>query len=195
MMLSVMFILIGVFYFSSVYEGSFLEFIGLAADDAPAQTAPVAHPRPTPRSNPAPATPRPPSPTSPPAPVVPFTPTATAAEYTQFENLVPSNELIQKLPSGAEINMIFFNRNRGYWESEKNYKLTQGSITPGQYSEPDFKFVMNARWVPQFTATNFCDIMQQARAAGESDAEAFGSKISLGWKYKSIIGDRDCWGF
>jgi hypothetical protein len=147
-------------------------------------------------SRPSSYTPRPPSTPAPaPPPEPPLIPTATPEEYARLEQLIPQNEMIQKLPEDAKIQMIFFNRNSGYWRAEKYYKISKASIVPGTISDPEFKFVMNARWVNQFTETNFCDIMQQARAASEADAEAFGSKLSLGWKYKSVIGYRDCLGF
>lgn len=203
MLISVILIILGIFYFTSVYEGSFLSFLGLRTEESLAQTAPaVVPPQDTGTQNyvppPAPAPPAPPAPIpvpAPPVPEIPFTPTATPGQYAQLGSIVPSNPMIQKLPEGAKIQMTFFNRNRGYWEAEKYYIISKASMTEGQISNPDFKFVMNARWVPQFTTTNFCDIMQQAKVAGESDVEAIGSKVSLAWKYKSVIGYRNCIGF
>lgn len=191
-LISLMLILVGVFYFSNVYDGSFADFLGLKSDEAPAQTALATQPSQRYTSS---VTPSPPGPTPPPGPVLPFVATATPEQYAQLEVIIPSNEMIQKLPADARIQMTFFNNNRGYWEPEKTYMISRGSMTPGTISNPEFIFGMNAKWVSQFTLTNFCDIMQTARANGESTVEAIGSKFSLIWKYKSVIGYRKCLGF
>jgi hypothetical protein len=161
----------------------------LGGSSSQGQTSPSTGYVPRPSSNPSPAS----APSPPPEP--PLIPTATPEEYARLEQIIPQNEMIQKLPEDARIQMIFFNRNSGYWRAERYYKISKASVIPGTISNPEFKFVMNARWVSQFTESNFCEVMHQARAASEADAEAFGSKTSLLWKYRGVIGYRDCLGF
>lgn len=122
--------------------------------------------------------------------------TATDADYQRLETILPQNEIIQKLPDDARILLSFFNFNTGVRQWERDYLLGKGTATqvdsmPGDL---DMKMIMHSRNVPLLKEGNLCDVVQIAKKNGDYATELVKSKTSLLWKYKSIMGYKDCLG-
>lgn len=114
--------------------------------------------------------------------------------YVNFEESIQRSEIVQKLPKEGNIEITFFNRLKGYWEAEKTYTLTKNNVKEGSSANSDIKIVMNSRWLSELNENNFCDIVKEAKANQEFDAQSSLSKLGLLWKYKSIVNYRDCLG-
>ncbi len=123
--------------------------------------------------------------------------TASEEDYQRLEEILPQNEIIQLLPESARIKLSFFNFNSGSREWERTYILTTGNAIQGEasLSEVDMALIMHSRNLPLLKGDNFCEIIQSAQRNGDFAMETEKSTVSLGWKYKSIIGYRDCLGF
>ena len=123
--------------------------------------------------------------------------TASEEDYGRLEDILPQNEIIQLLPESAKIKLSFFNFNTGEREWERTYILTTGKAVQGEasLSEVDMALIMHSRNLPLLKGDNFCEVINGAQENGDFAMETEMSTISLGWKYKSIIGYKDCLGF
>lgn len=123
--------------------------------------------------------------------------TASEEDYQRLEDILPQNEIIQKLPEDAKIKLSFFNFNSGYREWERTYILTRGNAVQGEasLSEVDMSLIMHSRNLPLLKGDNFCEVINSAQRNGDFAMETERSTLSLGWQYKSIIGYKDCLGF
>lgn len=120
---------------------------------------------------------------------------ASLDDYQKFEEKAPESDVIQKLPKEGKIKITFFNRLKGYWEAERSYVLTKGAVEDSSDSEGiDIQLTMNSRWLKVFDGNNFCDVVKSAKSYKEFDAETVLSKTKLAWKYKGLLGYRDCLG-
>lgn len=122
---------------------------------------------------------------------------ASEEDYERLEIILPQNEIIQKLPEKAKIKLSFFNFNSGSREWERTYILTTGNAIQGDasLSEIDMALIIHSRNLPLLNGDNFCEVIKRAQRNGDFAMETEKSTVSLGWKYKRIIGYKDCLGF
>jgi len=115
-----------------------------------------------------------------------------------YDNLIPalsSNPIVQALPSNGIILLKFYNFNTGQRQWEKSYVLTKASAKEGTSPSPDITFSLHSKYLSQLTNQNFCGIIQAANKNGDLGTELGISKISLMWKYRSVMSYRSCLGF
>jgi hypothetical protein len=119
---------------------------------------------------------------------------ATEEDYQRLEEILPQNEIIQKLPDNAKIILKFYNFDTGERSWEKSYILTKGNAEQGSANDADMDLIMHSKYLSKLTASNFCNIIKSAKANGDFASDLKISKTSLLWKYKSIMSYRDCLG-
>jgi hypothetical protein len=115
--------------------------------------------------------------------------------YNNIESYLMANSMIRDLPEGTAINLRFFNFNSGLRQWEKSYILTKGSAKEGLSNSADITLSLHSKYLTQFTTQNFCGVIKQANANGDLGFESSLSKVSLLWKFKSMMKYRDCLGF
>lgn len=120
---------------------------------------------------------------------------ATEEDFARLEEILPQNEIIQKLPSNARILLRFYNFDSGDREWEKAYILTTGSAVQGYDENVDMILIIHSKYLSRLNANNFCTIINSAKSNGDFGAELKTSTASLLWKYKSVVSYRDCLGF
>ena len=119
---------------------------------------------------------------------------ATEEDYARLEEILPQNEIIQKRPDSSRILLRFYNFDTGVREWEKSYILTRGSAERGYAEDVDMVLIMHSKYLSRLTASNFCNIIKSAKANGDFGSELKLSKTKLLWRYKSIMGYKDCLG-
>jgi len=123
---------------------------------------------------------------------------ATQPVRITYDNIIPalsSNPIVQALPSNGIIWLRFYNFNTGQRQWEKSYVLTKGSAKEGTATKPDITLSIHSKYLSQLTNQNFCGIIQAAKKNGDLGTELGISKISLMWKYRSVMSYRSCLGF
>ncbi|MEK6917574.1 MAG: hypothetical protein AABW51_01365 [Nanoarchaeota archaeon] len=119
---------------------------------------------------------------------------ATQEDYKNFEEILQKNDLINKLPDDAKIVLAFYNfytRER-VWEA--SYLLSKGKVEKGTLDDYDIKLMMHSKYITILNENNLCSIIQLAQRNGDFGSETQASKLSLAWKYKSIMSYKDCLG-
>lgn len=151
----------------------------------------VSPPVSSPSTNPSPSNYVPPViPVSQPAPVV-------KPDYAKLEGMLSKNSMISSLPEGSKLLLKFFNFNSGERQWEKFFLLQKGLVkeTSNPNEEADIILSLHSKYIPQLTETNFCSIIQTANANRDLGFETALSKTALAWKFKSLYGERACFGF
>ena len=123
---------------------------------------------------------------------------ASQAVRITYDNIIPalsSNPIIQALPSNGVIWLRFYNFNTGQRQWEKSYILTKSLAKEGTATSPDITLWIHSKYLSQLTNQNFCGIIQAAKQNGDLGTELGISKISLMWKYRSVMNYRSCLGF
>jgi hypothetical protein len=119
---------------------------------------------------------------------------STNPVYSNFEQIVASNQMIKDLPSNALILLRFYNFNTGQRQWENSYVLTKGSAKLGTTAKPDMTIVIASKYLSQVTSSNLCSVIKQADSNGDLGTESGMSTAGLLWKYRSMLKYRDCLG-
>ena len=77
---------------------------------------------------------------------------------------------------------------------EKSYILKKGSVKEGDLSNPDLIISINSNYLSSLTNKNFCEIIKKAYSNGDVSFETSLSKVSLAWKFKSMMKYKSCLG-
>ena len=64
----------------------------------------------------------------------------------------------------------------------------------GTLDDYDIKLMMHSKYITILNENNLCSIIQLAQRNGDFGSETQASKLSLDWKYKSIMSYKDCLG-
>lgn len=115
--------------------------------------------------------------------------------YSNFVQQVSQNVMIQDLPNNAVISLRFYNFNTGQRAWEKSYLLKKASVIEGLADKPDITIVIHSKYLSQITSGNFCSIIKQAKVNNDLGVWTESSKLSLLWKFRSMLRYRDCLGF
>jgi hypothetical protein len=120
--------------------------------------------------------------------------TVTSQDYTNLEDVLKNNEIVQKLPDDATILLAFYNFNSGDRQWERSYLLTKGNVEQGTTENYDIKLIMHSKYLTVLNQNNLCNVLKTAKNAGDFGSETKLPKISLAWKFKSMLGYKDCLG-
>lgn len=115
--------------------------------------------------------------------------------YSNLALELSKNQLVKDLPSNAIILLRFYNFNTGERQWEKSYVLTTGNAREGLVDNADITIVIHSRYLSSFTSTNFCSVIKTAKANNDLGIWYTCSKMSLMWKFKSMMKYRECLGF
>jgi len=120
---------------------------------------------------------------------------ASLEDYSRLEQIIPQNEIIQKLPDDAKLMISFYNFKTGERTWERDYTITKGNAVEGYSDDVDFVMVMHSRWLSILDNSNLCSVVQSAKMNGDFYIDLKSSKVKLLWKYKSVSSYKDCLGF
>lgn len=104
-----------------------------------------------------------------------------------------NQEVIKALPSDAVISLKFYNFNTGERVIEEEYTIRKGAVTEGAAVNPDLEIMLASKYLPELG--DFCGVINTAKANGDFSADLKISQTNFLWKYKSVIGYRNCFGF
>ena len=119
---------------------------------------------------------------------------ATQEDYTNLEDILRQNPLINELPDDSKIVLSFYNFYTGERASEKSYTLNRESVSEGNLDDYDIKLIMHSKYITILNKNNLCSVIQLAQRNGDFASETQASKLSLAWKYKSLMNYKDCLG-
>ncbi|RLG12448.1 hypothetical protein DRN73_02575 [Candidatus Pacearchaeota archaeon] len=119
---------------------------------------------------------------------------ATEEDFKKFEEILPNNEIIQKLPENAKILIKFYNFDSGEREWDYSYLLTKGKVEKSSDENVDIILIISSMYLSKFNENNFCFIIKDAKRNGDFGSQLKISKIKLLWKYKSVMSYKDCLG-
>lgn len=115
--------------------------------------------------------------------------------YTNLAQELSKNQIVQALPTNAIIMLRLYNVVNGQKIFERSYVITKANAVEGTTATPDITLLLPSYYLPQLTSSNFCAVIKSAKANQDLTIQLGISKLSLLWKYKSIMGYRDCLGF
>ncbi len=127
------------------------------------------------------------------APPIVYEP-ATEEDYIRLEEILPQNEIIQKLPESARILLRFYNFDTGEREWEKSYVLTRANAIETYDEDVDIILIMHSKYLSKLNENNFCFIIKDAKRKGDFANELKISKTKALWRYKSVMSYKDCLG-
>lgn len=119
---------------------------------------------------------------------------ASEGDYTNFVEVIKTNDLIQKLPEDSKIILSFYNFATGERTWEKSYALTRGNVEENDDESYDIKLIMHSKYLSQLKENNLCQVIQESQRNGDFGSETSLSKTELFWKFKGLLEYRDCFG-
>ena len=103
-------------------------------------------------------------------------PTPTISiNYSNIEQQLSKNSLIKDLPKDSDSILKFYN-------------------LKSDGSNPDLIISINSNYLSSLTNKNFCEIIKKAYSNGDVSFETSLSKVSLAWKFKSMMKYKSCLG-
>lgn len=114
--------------------------------------------------------------------------------YNNIAQVLSSSDLVNALPEDGSILLRFYNFNTGSRQWEKSFIIKKGNVREG-IENADITLILHSKYLSGLTTGNFCSMINQAKKNKDLGFETSLSKISLGWKYKSMYKFRDCLGF
>ena len=103
-------------------------------------------------------------------------------------------EIVKDLPKDAVIGFAFYSFSNGERVWEEKYTIRKGSVVKKDYSNenPDMIIYMHSRNFNLFG--DVCNAVKTANKNGDLGYDIKISKASLLWKYKKMMGYRECFG-
>jgi len=116
-------------------------------------------------------------------------------DFSNFEEILSKNQMIQDLPKDGIILMKFYNYYSGERTWEKEYTLTRGNVVAGTPGEYDISLWLHSKYLTILKENNFCSVVKLAKANGDFGSSTEIGTSSLLWKYKGMMDYKDCLGF
>jgi len=113
--------------------------------------------------------------------------------YENIARVLSSNQIVKDLPAGATLLLRFYNFNTGTRQWEKSYIIKRGDVREGS-AAADMTIMINSKYLSELTSSNFCSVLQKAQRNGDFGTESTMSKLSLMWKYRSMMKYKSCLG-
>ena len=120
---------------------------------------------------------------------------AEEKDFLNFEELLSKNKMIQDLPKNGIIFMRFYNYYSDEREWEKDYTLTKGNVIVGKPEKYDLSIWLHSKYLTILKENDFCSIVKLAKTKGDFGSSTEIGTSSLIWKYKGMMGYKDCLGF
>lgn len=111
-----------------------------------------------------------------------------------FYLYLQQQELVQNLPKDAVISLKLYNVSSGTKQLEKSYIIKRASVIEGDLNNSDMEIAIDSKYLDDFSR-DMCSAIKNASNNGEMTTEIKLSKTALLWKYKSMLGYKDCFGF
>ncbi len=114
-------------------------------------------------------------------------------EVQIFSQALLSSEFLKALPEKYPIQITFFDFQNGErrWRSRFLFN-NKGFLSSG---EPEISITLHAKYIPELSNENFCDIVQKAKKAGDLGFYSETGTVSLLLKYAGMLKYRSCFGF
>jgi len=117
-----------------------------------------------------------------------------APDFSNVISYLEEKPLVKDLPSDGIISLGFYHFTQGYRIWDKVYYITKGKVEEKQ-GDADMEIFMGSDYVSKLETNTICDIISEARGAGELGQNSRISNAQLLVKYNSMISYRDCLGF
>lgn len=117
--------------------------------------------------------------------------------YSNMENELSKNSIVQAIPQGSEFLLRFYNFSSGERQWEKSFALSSTDvreITDVSNFKADIILTLDSKYLKSLTNNNFCQIIQSANENGELGFETELSSVALAWKFKSLYSYKSCFG-
>lgn len=115
-------------------------------------------------------------------------------DYSNFENILVNNPMIQDLPGDSQLLLSFYNYYTGERTNERKYTITKGSVIQGKPSEYDIELILHSKYLTILESNNLCWVFQVAKSRGDFGSRTELSNLKLAWKFKSMMEYKDCLG-
>lgn len=117
--------------------------------------------------------------------------------YTNIEQQLAKNNIVQSIPSEKIILLRFYNFNSGARNWENSYLVSSKSITKinnSDIKEEDYEIIilLDSKYLNELNTGNFCSIIKKANENGDLDIETKLSSVELGWKFRNMYQFKDC---
>jgi len=115
-------------------------------------------------------------------------------DFTNVISYLEEKPLVQDLPSSGSVSLGFYHMNGDVKIWDRIYYITKGKAEQKQQSA-DVELWIHSDYVERLESDTICDIISDARAAGELGQSNRISTAQLLTKYSSMMSYRDCLGF
>jgi hypothetical protein len=115
-------------------------------------------------------------------------------DFAAFKSLLEGEELVKKVPSNGNIRLRFYHFAGNCRIYDAAFLLQDGKVLASNPSIPDIDIWMHSDYVPKFTGGNMCDLTAEAKSTDNLGYLSNIGTVTLLWRYKGLVGYRDCFG-
>jgi len=108
-----------------------------------------------------------------------------------FPVYLQQQQIIQELPKKAILSLRLYNFDTGERKWVADYTIEKGAVSEGIPENSDAEIIIHSKYAGKLI-NNFCQTIQQAKANGDVAFELKSDKLSLSWKYRSLMKYKDC---
>jgi hypothetical protein len=117
-------------------------------------------------------------------------------DYAHVKTEMQNSEFVKDLPKSSKVVLEVFNYTDGIRYTEKIYFITENIVNEADsIPENDLLLTMSSKYLVDFKKEQFCYIVKTSNKNGDLGTNSELSKTKLLWKFKSMLGYRDCLGF
>ncbi|MFA4960493.1 MAG: hypothetical protein WC548_02410 [Candidatus Pacearchaeota archaeon] len=117
----------------------------------------------------------------------------TKPDFNKLKEIMSDQEIVKDVPSNGAISLRFYHFTEDCRIWDKSYILTNGEIKDST-GESDIQIIVDSKYADKISASNFCDVLKEARNNGDFGQDSTESMASLLWKYRSMLKYKDCLG-
>jgi hypothetical protein len=116
----------------------------------------------------------------------------TDLERQKVEEALLSSEFIQDVPKKNPISIKFY-----YFENSSRVWQDKFYMSDGEFvsaRETGMGIIIHSKYIEDLGEKELCSVVQDAKSKGDLGIRTDYSETQLMWKYKSMLGHKDCFG-
>ncbi len=114
------------------------------------------------------------------------------SEKQKVENALLSSEFIKDVPKNNPISIRFYYFENGSRIWQDRFYMAEGELI--DTTDTGMEIVINSKYIKDLGENELCSVIQDAKSKGDLGTRTDYSETQLMWKYKSMLGHRDCFG-
>jgi len=116
-----------------------------------------------------------------------------APDFSSLKTKLENQAFVKNMPKKGSVRLRFFHFKGRCRVWDRAYFLTTNSVEEKNVNG-DFDIWIHSDYVSKLNNENLCDVIAEARAKGDLGSWTELGKVELVWRYKSMLGYKDCIG-